>query len=245
MMRIAVVSDIHGNLSAFEAVLADLRETSPDLIFHGGDLADSGASPLEIVDHIRDLGWPGVAGNTDEMLFRPESLEEFASQSSAPPALWSAIREMAAASRALLGEERIAWLRDLPRSQIQSQFALVHASLESLWRAPTAEATDAELASAYAALDRPIVVYGHIHRPFVRILSNAQSADRLVVNSGSVGLPYNGDRRASYVLLDELTPIIRRVEYDMEKELRALSSAGLPHSDWIVKTLRAASPQLP
>ena len=80
-MRIAMVSDIHGNLTAFEAVLADLRETSPDLILHGGDLAHGGASPAEIVDRIRELAWPGVLGNTDEMLFRPESLQEFASQS--------------------------------------------------------------------------------------------------------------------------------------------------------------------
>jgi predicted phosphodiesterase len=71
-VRIAIVSDIHGNRTAFEAVLRDLRETSPDLILHGGDLADGGSSPVEIVDQIRSLGWPGVVGNTDEMLFRPE-----------------------------------------------------------------------------------------------------------------------------------------------------------------------------
>ena len=76
-MRIAIVSDIHGNRTAFEAVLADLRQTSPDLILHGGDLADGGASPAEIVDCIRDLGWPGVVGNADEALFRAQSLEEF------------------------------------------------------------------------------------------------------------------------------------------------------------------------
>lgn len=70
-MRIAIVSDIHGNRTALEAVLADLRQTSPDLILHGGDLADSGSSPVEIVDRVRDLGWQGVIGNTDEMLFAP------------------------------------------------------------------------------------------------------------------------------------------------------------------------------
>jgi predicted phosphodiesterase len=83
-MRIAIVSDIHGNRTAFEAVLADLRETSPDLILHGGDLADAGSSPVEIGDWIRDLGWQGVMGNGEEALSIPESLEEFASQSSAP-----------------------------------------------------------------------------------------------------------------------------------------------------------------
>ena len=147
-MRIAVISDIHGNRTAFEAVLADLRQTCPDLIFHGGDLADAGASPVEIVDQIRDLGWPGVMGNGDEMLHGPGSPEEFASQSSAPPSLWTAVREMAAAVRESVGEERLAWLRRLPRAQMQGPMALVHASPESCWRAPMAEASDAELESS-------------------------------------------------------------------------------------------------
>lgn len=63
-MRIAIVSDIHDNLTAFEAVLADLRAVSPDLILHGGDLVLGGSHPAQVVDCIRDLGWPGVFGNT-------------------------------------------------------------------------------------------------------------------------------------------------------------------------------------
>jgi predicted phosphodiesterase len=244
-MRIAILSDIHGNRTAFEAVLADLRETAPDLILHGGDLADAGAGPVEIVDRIRDLGWQGVVGNTDEMLFRPESLEEFASQSSAPPSLWIAVRQMAVATRALLGEERIAWLRGLARIQIAGPMALVHAGPESLWRAPTPEATDAELESAYGPLDQPIAVYAHIHRPYIRSVTSPQGRERFVANTGSVSLSHDGDRRASYLLLDGSSPTIRRVEYDLEKELNALSSCGLPHVDWIAKSLRAGSPQMP
>ena len=98
-MRTAILSDIHGNLTAFEAVVADLRQTSPDLILHGGDLAGSGASSAEIVDRIRDLGWAGVVGNTDEMLFRAESLTEFASQSPHLHSLWTVIAEMAALAK--------------------------------------------------------------------------------------------------------------------------------------------------
>jgi predicted phosphodiesterase len=244
-MRIAILSDIHGNRTAFEAVLADLQQTSPDLILHGGDLADAGASPVEIVDRIRDLGWQGVVGNTDEMLFRPESLEEFASQSSAPPSLWTAIRQMAAATRTMLGEERIAWLSGLARAQIQGPMVLVHASPESLWRAPTPDATDAELESLYGPLGQPIAVYAHIHRPYIRSIPNPNVRERLVANTGSISLSYDGDRRASYLLLDGHCPTIRRVEYDVEEELKALSICGLPHIDWIARSLQAASPQMP
>jgi len=238
-MRIAVISDIHGNRTAFEAVLADLRQTSPDLILHGGDLADNGASPAAIVDQIRDLGWPGVLGNTDEMHSRPESLEEFASQSSAPASLWVAIREMAGATHAALGGERIAWLRGLPLVQIQGSMALVHASPSSPWRAPSPEASDAELESGYAPLGQPVVAYGHVHRSFIRSVSGMT-----IVNTGSVSLSYDGDPRAAYLLLDGLKPEIRRVEYDLDKERKALAMCGLPHSDWIAKTLATARPQM-
>jgi predicted phosphodiesterase len=135
VMRLAIISDIHGNRTAFEAVLADLRKTSPDLVLHGGDLADGGAAPAEIVDRVRELGWQGVAGNADEMLYRPESLAEFASQSPSLGPLFEVVAEMAAASREALGEERLAWLRGLPRIQTHGRVALVHASPSSTPRA--------------------------------------------------------------------------------------------------------------
>src|SRR5579864_4113786 len=126
-MRIAIVSDIHGNRTAFEAVLADLRETSPDLVLHGGDLALGGANPAEIVDRIRDLGWAGVLGNVDEMLPKPEAFAEFASESSHLEELWKQVAETAAATREALGPERIAWLGALPRVQTRDTLAVVHA----------------------------------------------------------------------------------------------------------------------
>src|ERR1700675_1268872 len=119
-MRIAILSDIHGNRTAFEAARGDLKQTAPGLTLHGGDLADAGASPTEIVDQIRDLGWQGVVGNTDEMLFRPDSLDEFAAkQAPALQSLFAAVREMAAATREALGSERLEWLSGLPAMQIR------------------------------------------------------------------------------------------------------------------------------
>jgi predicted phosphodiesterase len=239
-MRIAIVSDIHGNRTAFEAVLEDLRQTSPDLILHGGDLVASGASPAEIVDSIRDLGWQGVVGNTDEMLWMPESLTELANQSPKLQPLLAAIQEMAVVTRAALGEERLAWLRGLPRIQIHSPMALVHASPENLWRAPLLAASDAELESVYGPLGQPIAIYAHIHRSYIRSVSGM-----IVANTGSVSLSYDGDRRAAYLLLDESKPAIRRVEYDVDKELKALSGCGLPDADWVAKILESGCPQMP
>jgi len=239
-MRIAVVSDIHGNLTAFEAVLADLRETAPDLIFHGGDLSHAGASSVEVVDRVRDLGWPGVLGNTDELLFRPESLTEFGSRLPQLKSLWDVIEEMAAAEREMLGEERLAWLRGLPFQQVRSPMALVHASPESCWRSPMPEASDADLEKVYSPLGQPVAVYAHVHRSCIRAI-----ASTTVVNTGSVSLSHDGDRRASYLLLDDSTPAIRRVEYDVDRELKALANCGLPHADWIARILETAQPQMP
>jgi putative phosphoesterase len=235
-VRIAVVSDIHGNLTALEAVLADLRETAPDLIFHGGDLVQGGSNSAGVVDMIRDLGWPGVVGNTDELMFRPESLREFFGV--AP--IGDVIEEMATFERGALGEERLEWLRGLPSKLVSDPMALVHASPESCWRGPMPEATDAELEKVYSPLGREVVVYGHVHRPLVRRVTGMT-----VVNAGSVSLSHDGDRRASYALLDDVTPTIRRVEWDLDRELRSLASCGLPHADWVARMLASGRSEMP
>jgi len=133
-------------------------------------------------------------------------------------------------------------LRELPRVRTLDDLALVHASPESCWRAPAANATDAELEATYGPLGQPIVAFGHTHLPSIRSLAGKPT---LLVNTGSVGLSYDGDPRASYLLLKDGIPIIRRVEYDVEKELRSLSCCGLPGAEWTAKMLRTSSPQLP
>lgn len=237
-MRIAIVSDIHGNLTALEAVLRDVREMSPDIVFHGGDLADGGSSPVEVVDRIRELGWQGVIGNTDEMLSMPQTLAEFAKQTPAMEPLVGTIEEMAAFTRARLGKERLAWLRALPQVQKRGVVGLVHASPASRWKAPGPEASDADLEAVYRPLATSICVYGHIHRAFIR-----SAAEITVINSGSVSLSYDGDRRAAYLLLDDGKQAIRRVEYDVNAEIAALKKCGMPHAEWIVRILASGLPQ--
>jgi predicted phosphodiesterase len=122
------------------------------------------------------------------------------------------------------------------------EFALVHATPEDRWRAPAAEATDAELESIYGSLARSIVAFGHTHLPAVRSMTGRL---KLLINTGSVGLPYDGDPRASYLLLDGSIPSIRRVEYSVEKELKVLSSCGLPGAEWTARMLQSSSRQMP
>jgi putative phosphoesterase len=233
-MRVAIVSDIHGNLRAFRAVLADLRQITPDIVVHGGDLAYGGTHAAEIIDQVRSLGWPGVRGNTDEMLWAPESLAAFAATAPKLAPLLAILQELIPPTLASIGRERLRWLQGLPFLYSQQGFTLVHASPNDLWRAPMPDASDDELQSTYASVCAQIVVYGHIHRPYIRRLS-----DLTVANSGSVSQSYDGDRRASYVVLDGESITIRRVEYDVESEAEELLRSGLPHADWLSRILLA------
>ena len=233
-MRVAIVSDIHGNLTALEAVLADLRLTSPDVVLHGGDLVHGGAHPAEIVDRIRDLGWPGVCGNTDEMLWNRESLTQYATKFPKLHRILATLDEMIPWTCAALGEDRMRWLQTLPDLQRLGSVAVVHASPNDLWQAPSPTASDAELRSVYEDLHVPIAVYGHIHRPHVRPLEGI-----IVANTGSVSLSYDGDPRASYLLVDDTRASIQRVEYDLEREANDLLHSNLPYAEWLSQILRA------
>lgn len=233
-MRVAIVSDIHGNRRAFEAVLADLRQVAPDLILHGGDLAAGGAHPAEIVDQIRALGWPGVCGNTDEMLWAPERLAEYAAAQPRLAPILAMVQETIPPTVASMGEERLGWLEGLPYLNSQEGFALVHASPGDCWRAPAANAGDDELQKTYSSLGAHVVVYGHIHCPYIRQLQGMT-----VANSGSVSQSYDGDRRASYLVIEGENISIRRVDYDVEAEAKELLNSGLPHAGWMSRILLA------
>ena len=232
-MRVALVADVHGNLTALEAVVADLDRRNPDLVLHGGDLALMGPRPAEVVDRIRELGWRGVVGNTDELLWRPEEYERQVGRAPALAALLTLIfNAYAPHTRERLGEARVGWLRTLPPEQHSSGLTVVHAQPGDLWRAPMPDASDDELASAYAGLRANRVGYGHIHRPFVRAVDGL-----IVANAGSVGLPWDGDPRAAYLLVDDDAQTIR-VEYDVEEEVRALHRARHPDAGRLSEMLR-------
>jgi predicted phosphodiesterase len=235
--RVALVSDVHGNLTALEAVIADLARRGVDQVAHGGDLALMGPRPAEVVDRIRELGWPGVVGNTDELLWRPEEHERQLERApKLAPLLERIFGAYAPDTRERLGEERIAWLRTLAPTHRTDAFTVVHAQPGDLWSAPAPDAGDDELATTYEPLQAHSVAYGHIHRPFTRSLESVT-----VSNSGSVGLPFDGDPRAAYLVFDDGVPEIVRVEYDVEEEVRALRAAGHPDAERLSQIRRTGT----
>ena len=233
-MRIAIVSDIHGNRRAFDAVLADLREVAPDLIVHGGDLSSGGAHPAEIIDQIQSLDWPGVCGNTDEMLYAPNRLTEFAATLPQLAAVFQRVEVSIPWTVNKLGAGRLRWLEKLPIRYLREDLTLVHASPNDRWRAPAPNATEDEFRKVYAPLNTKTVVYAHIHVPFIRHFD-----EWIVANTGSVSQSYDGDTRASYLVVDDERLTTRRVEYDVQAEADDLLQSGVPHADWMAKILLA------
>jgi putative phosphoesterase len=235
-MRVAIISDVHGNLTALDAIVSDLKQQKPDLVFHGGDLATAGCNPAEVIDCISDAGWAGVLGNTDEMLFDDRGLRAMEASAAKLKPLMATLKQFARTTRKMIGEQRIAWLRQLPPELRHEEMVLLHASPGNVWKAPMDTADDAVLAETYSSLNAKAVVYCHIHRPFVR-----QAGGMTICNCGSVGSPYDGDRRASYLVIDDDQPSIRRVEYDVEKEVGRLMASDYPQKEWIAELRRSGS----
>jgi putative phosphoesterase len=228
-MKLAVVSDVHGNLAALEAVLEDLRAVKPDLVVHGGDLVFNGPHPAECLDRIRELGWPGVVGNTDQALWTlPPDLPENTVRT---------FTVIASATTSLLGAERLAWLKTLPLGwRDADRVAVVHAVPGDTWKIVPTDASEAELQEIYGPLGAGLVVYGHIHRPYIRSVG-----DFTLANSGSVGMPFDGDRRASYLLVEDGRPEIRRVGYNVRRYVADLEQSGYPTSRWLIERARTAT----
>ncbi|MDR7417783.1 MAG: metallophosphoesterase family protein [Armatimonadota bacterium] len=200
-MRVAVFSDVHGNLVALEAVLAHIGGQRVDHVVCGGDLAFGGPDPEGSVYRVRTLGIPCVRGNTDEWM-TPDVREH------EPTTAWTRAR-LSAASRE--------YLAGLPFLHRIGDLVVVHATP---WSISDVVPKDADATHVRRMLDEAgarTVVYGHIH---VAWIGHAQDGD-LLVNAGSVGFPFDGDPRASYVVLERAGPgwsaLIHRVAYDVER----------------------------
>jgi predicted phosphodiesterase len=230
-MRIAVLSDIHGNLPALEAVLADL---SPfDAVWQLGDVVGYGPQPDEVVARLIDEHATGVRGNHDSASLGILPVDAF--NDDARTAIEWTAEHIAPATRR--------WLAELPLRGEEVPFTLVHASpcdpnWEYIYSSGIARANLDCFSTTYCLV-------GHTHVPLVfrqgregRLAAVRPDAgtrltlgeERLIINPGSVGQPRDGDPRASAVLLDmdEQTVEWRRIAYPIEKVQELMAEASLP-----------------
>lgn len=224
-MRIAVVSDVHGNLPALEAVLADLSVVAPDQVVYGGDLALGGPHPREVVAMVRELGWPSVLGNTDVVL-RGEA--EIGAHHR------GFVADAARRTIAMLDQEAIDWLTSRPLEWTGHGLAVMHAVPGDCWEIVPYDAPNHVLTETYGAVGAPTVAYGHIHHAHVRRLPGLT-----VVNSGSVSLALDGDVRAKYAVIDGDRVEHRLVAYDVERVAAEYALIDYPNASGYASWLRS------
>jgi putative phosphoesterase len=231
-MRILVISDLHANWPALEAVLG---AQAFDHVIVVGDLVSYGPHPREVVEWVRSHATVAVRGNHDDALACGSDCR--CAPTSKPLAI--ATR---AVHRELLSREDIQFLGSLPRtaslqSSGQTLFA-VHASpRDHLYRYTlTPQASDEHVRSQVGRVQADYVLLGHTHLPMARSIGR-----RLVVNPGSVGQPRDGDPRASFAVIEDGDVALKRVAYDVERTVRDLRGLPLPAevTDRLVTILRA------
>ena len=227
-MKILVISDLHANGPALEAVLA---AESFDRLVVAGDLVSYGPHPREVVNVARSRATVVVQGNHDAALAR--GIDCRCAPSSKP--LAEATR---AVHRTLLPSEDLRFLAGLPRTASFSDgartFFVVHASPRNhLYRYTlTPDAPAEHLRKQLGSVAADYVLLGHTHLPMAR-----RVGARTVVNPGSVGQPRDGDPRASYAVIDDGAVTLKRVRYDIDRTIRGLSA--LPLAPAVVRSLVA------
>jgi putative phosphoesterase len=252
-MRIAIISDIHANLPALDACLADIAMQSPDTIFCLGDLVGYNVWPNEVIERIRAERIPTIAGNYDIGIGTASDDCGCAYKTDHERQLG---KQSIAFTNAIVTESNRSYLRELPThlaieyrvgSDQIKKVLLVHGSPRRVNEYLFADRSDESLMRILEAAGADILLCGHTHVPYHRTLRSADGSIRHVINTGSVGKPHDGDPRACYVLLSfgeradgtlELSVEIRRTHYDVERAARAIEKSPLP--DAYAQMLRRA-----
>ena len=235
-MRVAVVTDIHANRHAFEAVLADLEAAGAEEVWCLGDLVGYGGEPNECVELARERADLCLAGNHDLAVTGALGIEEF-SRGAAISAQWT---------QTVIADENLVFLQGLAPEGEDAGVGLYHGSpRDPVWEyvltVPLAERCLDEAPQRIA-----LIGHSHIALAFARpaegervLAASAAPGDHAdvatgewLINPGSVGQPRDGDPRAAWLLLDTTAQRAewRRTEYDIEGAQQAIRAAGLPDS---------------
>ena len=230
-MRFAIFGDIHSNLEAFQAVLADAKAHHCTHFVCLGDIVGYNANPKECLDIVRDLDCPTVKGNHDEL----------ACMSNHPANVSGLANEGITYTRSQLLPEDFTWLDSLKFVRQVRDFTVVHATLDTPHKwGYVLNQLDAGASFSYQHTQ--LCCFGHTHVPRAYIrdhqVHSIEGWDRILIepgkkyflNVGSVGQPRDGNWRASYAIFHAKEHFIqlRRVEYDLETAQQKIIAAGLP-----------------
>jgi predicted phosphodiesterase len=229
-MRFAIFSDIHANLEAFEAMLADANESRCTHFVCLGDVVGYNANPHECVERVREMDCPIVKGNHDEQGALDKSSRDF-----------NELAEHAISwTRDHLTEQDKEWLRELHLQRQVGDFTIVHATLDTpgQWGYVF---NNFDAAASFTYQETALCFFGHTHVPmaFVRdeVIRRVKierlqidPARKYFINVGSVGQPRDGDWRAAYCIYDVDANEVeqRRVQYDVVTAQKKIMNAGLP-----------------
>jgi predicted phosphodiesterase len=236
-MRYALISDIHGNLPALEAVLTDLEERGDvDAIYHLGDLGGYAPWPNEVVALLRKRGITGIAGNYDSTV--ATDYEHCGCKAESPRAEelshlsygWTRAHVSPETKRALGALPFRMDLRPRGGHKSRPQVILVHGTptLNTLyWTEDRPDLFASKMAKAAGAKEGDLIAFGHTHKPWHRVVEGIH-----FLNTGSVGKPKDGDWRAGYVLVEADEEVrgveFVRVEYDLERAVEGILGSELP-----------------
>ena len=236
MTRTAIVSDIHGNYTALEAVLADIAEQNVDRIVCLGDVIGYGPSPCQCLDKASEFAFCVLGNHDSSALFDPEGFNMAAERA----IFWTREQIESPPDGPEAGRRRMQFICGLPRVVDEGNILFVHGSP----RGPTNEYVFPEDTQNVKKMEKlfsmmpQLCFQGHTHVPgiftsdyrFVRPcdIPNGYTvtdpSHRMMVNVGSIGQPRDGDPRSCYVLFDDETILFRRIEYDIEKTVRAIEA---------------------
>ena len=233
--RVAAIYDIHGNLPALEAVLADFESVDPDLIVVGGDVV-AGPMPAEVLDRLAALGESVcfVRGNADREVVAAYDDGPYADTIDvADPA-----ERVAAYAASKIDHEHRNLLASFAERLILEveglgQVLFCHGSPRSDEEIVTAATTEGRLREILAGVDQDLVVCGHTHAQFDRHVGAKQ-----VINAGSVGMPYQGKPVGAFWLLLAADSVsLRRSDYDLDQGVERIRATGYPEAEDMAEIL--------
>lgn len=237
-MKYAFISDIHGNAVALEAVLKDIAAKNVDKIVVLGDLCFRGPEPKKSLDIIRSLETDVIKGNADEWVIRGVKKGEVPDHALE---IMNKERDWCAAK---LEKTDMDYLLGLPHSYTLNIEAMgieaFHATPESLFEVIPPHADDDTIYKKLMGSEAKIFVYGHIHTPYIRYING-----KVIINTGSVGLPFDGLAKASYAIVEIISgnfrTSIERVDFDIDKVTGLYESHDYPNTEMMINILKNTS----